>query len=86
MKRKSDYSEGGFRFRYVDGDYDYAVHKSVKYKRTKKNLKRAKWYKETYEHDYSYGDYDCTGSTRIDIEIKVGKDYIIVYRYWGMDV
>ena len=83
---KSDFTEGGFKFRYVDGDYDYAIHKSVKYKRTKKNLMRARWYKANFEHDYTYGDYDCSGSTHVRIEIKIGKDYILVYRYWSKDV
>lgn len=83
---KSDFSEGGFKFRYVDGDYDYAVLKSKKYKRTKKNLMRAKWYKRNFEHDFTYSDYDCTGSTSVRIEIKLSKDYIVVYRYWDKDV
>ena len=79
-------TEGGFKFRYVDSDYDYSVLKSKKYKRTKKNLMRAKWYKENFEHDFDYAEYDCTGSTSVSIEIKIGKNYIVVYRHWGKDV
>lgn len=84
---KSDLTEGGFKFRYVDGDYDWAKHKSIKYKRTKKNIQRAKWYKENYEYGFTfYDERDCTGSTSVRIEIKIHKDYIVVYRYLDKDV
>ena len=87
MKTNGNFiAEGGFKFRYVDGDYDYAIHKSIKYKKTKKNIQRAKWYKENYEYDFTYDERDCTGSTSVRIEVKVGKDYIVVYRYWYKDV
>ena len=83
---KADFVEGGFKFRYINGDYDFAVHKSARYKKTKNNMMRAKWYKANFEHDYIYGEYDCSGSTKVRIEIKTGKDYILVYRYWSKDV
>ena len=93
MKTKSknyDWVECGIKFRVLDEDYDFCRSKSVPYKLNKHNLQRALEYKGDMEHDFTYADYDCTGSTQVRIEVKIKKlkkrKYIYVYHYWDKDV
>ena len=83
MKRKRhDHRMGGFRFRYIDGDYDYSILKSLPYKFNKNNWNRALRFKSENEQDFAYREYDCTGSTQVRIQLKRKQNntFVIYYR------
>lgn len=60
----------GFRFTLTDYDYDYIRAKSIWYKATKHMLEKAWIFKNEYQCDFGYIEYDCTGSTEIRIKIQ----------------
>ena len=78
---KYDIVLNGFRFKVIAEDYDYMYAKSVRYKYNKKNMQRALDFKFHNEQDFVYREYDCTGSTRVRIDIHVKKKRYIVINY-----
>lgn len=60
----------GLRFRYIDGDYDWWVLKSVRYRYSRKLYEYMLKCKYENERDYTRCEYDCTGSTQTRIYIK----------------
>lgn len=78
--------EGGFRFRYIDGDEDWCILKSVKYRYSRQLYERAMRFKGENEHDYSYCEYDCTGSSQVRIRVKRKGRYIFIWYRWSIDV
>jgi len=88
MKRKIkyDFLDGGFKFRYIDGDYDYCHAKSVRYKYHKNTWRQAMQYKADNEHDFAYAEHDCTGSTQVRIDVKRKGKYMYIYFHWYKDV
>lgn len=77
---------GGLRLRFVDGDYDWADLKSVRYKYSRKLYERMLQIKGEHEHDYDYREYDCTGSTQVRIRIKRKGRYLFMYYHESKDV
>lgn len=84
MKRKRkrhDQSFCGFRFKCIDGDRDYSILKSLPYKFNKNNWNRALRLKAEKEHGFAYCEYDCTGSTRVQVKLKRKKNNTFVVYY-----
>lgn len=84
MKRKRkrhDQSFFGFRFKYIDGDYDYSILKSLPYKLNKNNWNRALRFKNENERDFTLCEYDCTGSTQVRIQLKRKQNNTFVIYY-----
>lgn len=84
--KTNTFSDGGFRFRVLDADYDFCRAKSIRYKYNKQNWQRALEYKERNEHDFTYADYDCTGSTRLRLDVKRKGKHMFVWYWWSKDV
>lgn len=78
--------EGGFRFRYIDGDYDYAILKSARYKYSRQLYGQMMRFKGENEHDYSRREFDCTGSSRIRITVKRKGRYLFMWFHHSLDV
>ena len=78
--------EGGFRFRYIDGDEDWAVLKSVKYKYSRQLYEQMMRFKYDNEHDYDRCEYDCTGSSRVRITVKRKGRFLYMWYHWSLDV
>lgn len=78
--------EGGLRFRCIDGDYDYAVLKSVKYKYSRQLYERMMRFKHDNCRDYDRCEYDCTGSCQVRIKVKRKGRHLFMWYYWSLDV
>ena len=85
-KKKYDFREGGIKFRVLEEDYDYCYAKSVKYKFTRAFYEQVMKFKENNEHDYAYCEYDCTGSSRVRIDVKRKGKFMWIYYYYSLDV
>lgn len=81
-----DFILHGFKFRVITSDYDYCKSKSFKYRATKTNIKNAQYLKLCEEKDFVYAEYDCTGSTKVSIDIEIKDGYITIYHTWLKDV
>lgn len=81
-----DFIAGGFRFRVIDSDYDYAYSKSVRYRANKHNIKRALEFIYNYSQDYVRDERDCSGSWEVRIRIKRKGAYMWVQIYENKDV
>lgn len=79
-------SIGGFRFRILCEDYDYMYAKSIRYKYNKSNWRNAMNFKYNNEQDFMYDERDCTGSTRVEIDVHRKGRYMYVYYRWCLDV
>lgn len=89
MKRKKineSFTQGGFKFRVIEGDYDYYIAKSFRYKYNKNNWRRAERLKENNEHDFIYTEYDCNGSSCARIKLVRKRNYMWVYYYCYYDL
>ena len=78
--------KGGFRFKCIDGDYDYVVLKSVRYKYSRQLYEQMMKFKLDNEHDYSRCEYDCTGSSCVRIKVRKRGRYLYMWYYWSLDV
>ena len=81
-----DFLLAGFKMRVYDDDYDHLYAMSKRYKYNKQNWERALNYKYENEHDFIYTDYDCNGSTRVEITVKRKGKYMRIHYYWNKDV
>lgn len=63
----------------IDEDYDYWHIKTRPIKATKQNIELLKTYAKEHATDYTYCEYDCTGSVKRSYRVKIknGKCWLI---------
>ena len=86
MKPRYDFTLGRFKFKIIESDYDTMKARSFKYRVTKRRLAEAYDLKESIDHDFDYCEYDCTGSTREQLDVVVDKRFMALFYYWDKDV
>jgi|GEM_PF-4974769 len=78
--------EFGLKFRFIDGDYDWSIVKSIKYKYSEKLYQYMLKCKYEHECDFTRCEYDCTGSTQVRIKVRRKGRYLYMWIHTSKDV